>query len=124
MAEDLLRALPISLTRLTSLKEGNFAGLSNLGMIYIDSSQLSSLPERVFSGFSSLRSLSLGTLGSNQISTLSYSNMLKSLSETTTRNNGTVSAIGLKYNASATAARQSLVDRGWTITDLGLFQRE
>ena len=120
-AEDLRRKnFSIGLTRLTSLKEGDFAGLSNLRTLSIDSSQLSSLPERVFTGLSSLRSLSLGTLGSNQISILSYSNMLKSLSETTTRNNGTVSAIGLKYNASAAAARQSLIDRQWSITDGGL----
>ena len=83
---------------------------------------LSSLPAGIFAGLSSLQTLHLYayTNSAVQLSSLNYSNILKNLSKTTTATRGNIKIGEVKYNASAVAARQSLIDRSWMIEDGGL----
>ena len=45
--------------RVRSLKEGDLAGLTNLQILFIDHTDLTEFPERIFSGLSSLRELQI-----------------------------------------------------------------
>ncbi len=54
------------------------------------------------------------------LSTTNYSNLLIQLAAENTNENVSLNGGSSKYNSSATSARQTLVDRGWTITDGGL----
>src|SRR5690606_34161600 len=58
--------------------------------------------------------------GSSRIPTSDYSELLVSLAANNTKHNVTFSAAASKYNSSAVAARNTLLARGWTITDGGL----
>ena len=51
--------LNLSNKSITSLKAGDFSGLSSLRTLYLNDNQLTNLPENVFSGLSSLRDLYL-----------------------------------------------------------------
>ena len=62
-----ISSLALTSKGLTSLQEGDFAGLSSLRNLYLDDNQLSSLPPGVFAGLSSLTLLSLNQ---NQLSAL------------------------------------------------------
>ena len=120
-----LSSLSLSKNKLTSLPEGIFAGLSRLQELELYGNNLSRLPEGIFAGLSSLRMLWLyynaDSHSGVQLSSLNYSDILKNLSKTTTATTRGHIRIGeVKYNASAVAARQSLIDRTWMIEDGGL----
>ena len=117
-----LQTLYLSRNKLSSLPEGIFAGHSELQVLSLYYNKLSSLPEGIFAGLSKLRHLSLSTDSNSgvQLSSLNYSNILKNLSKTTTATRGYITIGEVKYNASAVAARQSLIDRSWRIKDGGL----
>ena len=113
-----LTSLSLDQNQLGTLQAGIFSGVPKLMWLHLDRNQLSTLPTEVFA---ELAKLSLLNLENNQLSTVNYSEILEKVSnEATARNHGTLKAGNLKYNASATTARQALVDRGWEITDGGL----
>ena len=62
-----ITVLSLNSAGITSLKEGDFSGLTALQQLYLDSNELSSLPAGVFSGLTALQQL---YLDSNELSSL------------------------------------------------------